>query len=251
MTSPDETLAHFSISRVVDNNRCTGNITHYYATQLPGTPYVGRSDPPDRDRMQTYPGDPDVVVRPHAAHGDHGVRVDALECGSHTGTHVDAPAHIDPNGKTLDAYPPERFVFDAVRIDCRDLEAREPIPAARIPEGDADLVACWTGWDGHWDTDCYLDHPYLLPEASQACVERGFDVAMDSLNPDPPPTENATEDEPDGLAAHHALLGNGLLILENLTDLDAVGDRFELRAYPLAVDSDGAPVRTVGVTDVD
>ncbi len=75
-------------------------------------------------------------------------------------------------------------------------------------------------------------------------------AAVGDLNPDPTPTENATEDEPDGFAAHHAL-GNDLLILENLTNLDAFGDRFDLRAYPIALDSDGAPARAVGVSDVE
>ncbi|PCR89964.1 cyclase family protein [Natrinema ejinorense] len=197
--------------------------------------------------MQTYPDDPAVAVRRHASHAEHGVRVDALECGSHTGTHVDAPAHTEADGQTLESYPIERFVFDAVRIDCRDLGAREPIPAARIPGVDADLVACWTGWDAHWGTDRYLDHPYLSPAAAETCVERGYDVAVDALNPDPTPTDDATGDEPEGFQVHHALLGNDLLILENLTNLEAVGDRFELRAYPMALASDGAPVRAVGV----
>ncbi|SER72601.1 cyclase family protein [Natrinema salaciae] len=201
--------------------------------------------------MQTYPDDPAVAVRRHASHEDHGVRVDALECGSHTGTHVDAPAHTEPDGKTLESYPVERFVFDAVRVDCRDFVAREPIPAARIPDADVDLVACWTGWDDHWGTETYLEHPYLSPAAADACADRGFDVAVDALNPDPTPTENAAADEPEGFQVHHALLGNDLLILENLTNLGAVGDRFELRAYPLALASDGAPVRAVGVEHVE
>ncbi|ELY77664.1 cyclase family protein [Natrinema pallidum DSM 3751] len=199
--------------------------------------------------MQTYPDDPAVTVRRHATHDDHGVRVDALECGSHTGTHVDAPIHVDPDGTPLDAYPVERFVFDAVRVDCRDLAARKPIPAARVPAVDADLAVFWTGWDSHWGTERYLEHPFLSPAAAVTCVDREFDVAVDTLNPDPTPTDSATADEPAGFQAHHALLGNEQLILENLTGLGAAGDRFELRAYPLALGTDGAPVRAVAVDE--
>ncbi|MFB6270576.1 MAG: cyclase family protein, partial [Halobacterium sp.] len=43
------------------------------------------------------------------------------------------------------------------------------------------------------------------------------------------------------------LLGADCLILENLTGLGAAGDRFELRAYPMALSTDGAPVRAVAV----
>ena len=197
--------------------------------------------------MQTYPGDPAVEVRPHATHDPDGFHVDAVRCGSHTGTHVDAPAHTEPDGHTLDAYPIDRFVFDAVVVDCRDLGAREPIPPSRVPDADADLVAFRTGWDDYWGTEAYLDHPYLSPAAADACVDRNLAVAVDALNPDPTPTPDAGDDEPAGFRIHHALLGNDLLILENLTNLGGVPERFELRAYPLALASDGAPVRAVGV----
>jgi len=197
--------------------------------------------------MQTFPGDPEVTVSEHATHESDGFHVDGLVCGSHTGTHVDAPSHVIPGASALDSFPVGRFVFDAVRVDCRDLDARDPIPTARVPDADADLVAFWTGWDEYWNADRYLDHPYLAPDAAAECRRRGFDVAVDALNPDPTPSPNAGDDEPTGFEAHRALLGDDLLILENLTDLDAAADRFELRAYPLALESDGAPVRAVGV----
>nr|WP_330166323.1 hypothetical protein [Halobacterium sp. KA-6] len=58
-------------------------------------------------------------------------------------------------------------------------------------------------------------------------------------------SERATDDEPTGYPAHHALLGDERLILENLRNLDALPQRCTIRAYPLPVDADGAPVRAV------
>ncbi|WP_135806408.1 cyclase family protein [Halorussus marinus] len=197
--------------------------------------------------MQTYPGDPDVEVRDHSTHAADGCRVASVELGSHSGTHVDAPAHTEPGGRTLDAYPIERFCGEAVRVDCRDLGDRDPIPAERVPDADADWVVFWTGWDDHWGTRRYLDHPYLTPAAARRCAERGFDVATDTLNPDPTPTDAAAPDEPDGFVAHHRLLGEDRLVVENLANLGAVDDRFELRGYPLALGGDGSPIRAVGV----
>jgi kynurenine formamidase len=198
--------------------------------------------------MQTYPDDPAVGVREHATHDADGYRVQALELGSHTGTHVDAPAHTEPGGRTIDAYPPERFVFDAARVDCRELGARAAIGPERLPAADGlELVAFHTGWDDHWGSERYLDHPYLAPETAERCAERGLAVATDTLNPDPTPTDRADEDEPAGFGAHHALLGADCLVIENLRNLGAAGDRFELRAYPLALAGDGAPVRAVAV----
>ncbi|WP_181687297.1 cyclase family protein [Halorhabdus salina] len=199
--------------------------------------------------MQTYPGDPPVGVESTATHEADGYRESSLALGTHTGTHVDAPAHIVPGGRTLGAFDLGSFVRTARRVDCRDLDAREAIAADRVPtvDDDVDCLVFWTGWDEFWDTDRYLDHPYLSAAAAEQCAKQGVAVALDTLNPDPTPSDRASEDEPDGFPAHHALLGAGLLLFENLQHLGAVSERFELQAYPLRLDADGAPVRAMGV----
>jgi kynurenine formamidase len=189
--------------------------------------------------MPVYPGDPPVRISARATHDADGYRVAALELGSHAGTHVDAPAHAEPDGRTLDAFPVERFRLDARRADCRHRGAGEAVAVADLPDGpDADLLVLDTGWRDHWGTDRYADHPYLAPVAAEWCAERGLDVGVDTFSGDPTPAEQ--------VPAHHALLGRERLILENLTNLDGLPERFRLRAYPLAVaDADGAPVRAV------
>ena len=199
--------------------------------------------------MTIYPGDPSVAVDPHATHPSNDCHVDSVELGSHTGTHVDAPLHIAPDGRALDTYSLDDFTFEAVRVDCTALDDRDPISVEFVPDCEAEFVVFWTGWSAHWNTERYLDHPYLTPDAATACAERGYAVGVDTLNPDPTPTENAVESEPDGFRAHRTLLGADELIVENLRNLGAVSERFELRAYPLALGGDGAPVRAVGVVE--
>lgn len=200
------------------------------------------------DGIQTYPADRDVHVTPDARYETEGYRSTKIEMGSHAGTHVDAPAHILEEGKTLAEFSVEDFVLDTIKVNCRDLSAREPIPADRVPtDASADCVVFQTNWDEHWGTDRYFEHPYLSPEAALLCNKRGFAVGTDTLNPDPTPTLNADASEPDGFQAHEAILGADNLIFENLTGLDAVPDRFELRAHPLPLQADGAPVRAVAV----
>ncbi|MEZ3118107.1 cyclase family protein [Halobaculum sp. MBLA0147] len=201
--------------------------------------------------MQTFPDDPPVEVTQAASVNDDGYGVEAVELGSHTGTHVDAPAHVFADGQTIDEYDVDRFVFDAVRVDCRDYTSRDAVGPEQIPRVDCDCVILHTGWDRHWGTDEYLDHPYLSPEAARVCRDRGFAVASDTLNPDPTPTPAATTDEPDGFPVHDILLGDDLLIVENLTNLAATPRRLTLLASPLALTGDGAPVRAVGVTEND
>ena len=193
--------------------------------------------------MPVYPGDPEVEVAPHAAFGSDGHRVSRLGLGSHAGTHVDAPSHTEPAGRTLDEFEIEDFRFDARRVDLRDLDAREAVSPGSIPETDADLLVLHTGWDEHWGTERYLDHPYLSPPTAERCAALYDAVAVDALNVDPTPSPSG--DEPEGVPAHHALLGSGTLVVENLTNLTGLPERFTLHAYPLALDGDGAPVRAV------
>ena len=201
--------------------------------------------------MPVYPGDPEVTVSAAETFADDDCRVSELSLGSHAGTHVDAPSHTEAEGATLGEYPVSAFVRDAVIVDCTDLDAREPIPAARVPERGADCVLFRTGWDRYWGSERYRDHPYLSVAAAERCVEAGYAVGIDAFSPDPAPPASGTMsiEGRDAFAAHHALLGAGLLVFENLTGLDTVPERFELRALPLSFDGDGAPVRAVGVDD--
>ncbi|WP_247005881.1 cyclase family protein [Halorientalis litorea] len=200
--------------------------------------------------MPVFPGDPPVVVGPHTTVPEDGYRVSAVECGSHAGTHVDAPSHTESDGRAIDAVGVDRFAFDAVRADCRGLDPRTPIGPDALPATDADLLVVQTGWDAHWGDSTYFDHPFLTPEAAAFCEGQGYDVAVDALNVDPTPTENARPGEPDGFQAHHTLLGNDCLIFENLTGLSGLPERLEVLAFPLKLGGcDGAPVRAVARYD--
>ena len=201
--------------------------------------------------MQRYPGDPPVSLDPHATVGADGYRVTALHLGTHSGTHVDAPSHVVADGRTLDSYPLETFSFDATLVDCRGLAPREPIRVDHLPDpGPGDLLVVHTGWDDHWGTDRYLDHPYLDEAVADWCVEHEYHVAVDALSVDPTPSANASTDEPSGIQTHDVLCAADRLIIENLTNLDGLPPRFRLDAYPLPVsNADGAPVRAVAVVE--
>ena len=209
-----------------------------------------------------YPGDPRIELAPAATHDEDGYRVTEVRLGTHAGTHVDAPSHTEPDGKDLDAFDAERFAFDARLVDCSTAGAREAIGPDALPDdADAELLVVRTGWDAHWGTDRYFDHPYLTERAAARCAERGWHLALDTLSPDPSPsasgakeqpeeTEAKTEEkaEPNGTPAHHELLGRDRFVVENLTALDELPERFELRAYPLPIaGADGSPVRAVAV----
>ena len=222
-----------------------------------------------------YPGDPAVELSPAATHAADGYRVTEVRFGSHSGTHLDAPSHTEPGGRTIDAFDVSEFAFDARLVDCTEVGAREAVELADLAdeireEGDPtsgtenEMLVFRTGWDAHWGTDRYFDHPYLSRRVAAWCANRGYHVGLDALSPDPSPSDEneavdatAEEDstggvdasaEPDGVPAHRELLGSERFVLENLTGLGDLPARFELRAYPLSLaDGDGSPVRAVAV----
>lgn len=205
--------------------------------------------------MPVYPGDPDVEVSPALTTARDGVNVLDLHLGSQSGTHVDAPYHVDDNWPRLDALPLERFAGHAVVADVRGLPARAPITPAlltpalnqlRLRPGSLLLLA--TGWSAHWGTDHYLAHPWVTPEAAETLVDAGVrTVAIDALSVDPTPQPGDTTAD-FGLPAHRVLCGAGGVIAENLTGLEQVVDLpdMELFLFPLRLPgADGAPVRAV------
>lgn len=197
--------------------------------------------------MPVYPGDPAVELAPTATVATHGCNVLGLRLGSHTGTHVDAPYHIDDSLPKLDELPLDRFVGPAVVVDARDAGPRAPLGPERFADvarpGAIVLVA--TGWSAHWGTEAYLAHPYLAPEAARLLAEAGVGtVGIDALSVDPTPAED--------FPAHLALCGAGVLIAENLANLaalldaQAAGEAIEVSLLPLRLTrGDGSPVRAV------
>ncbi|MGM0605881.1 MAG: cyclase family protein [Halobacteriota archaeon] len=213
---------------------------------------------PIRSGMPVYPGTPPVRVEPAATIDADGSQTTSIAFDSHTGTHIDAPAHMLADGRSLDRFPPETFRFDGALADCRPLADREPIDVetieAAVASTDADLesidmLVLRTGWAAHWGSDRYFDHPFLAVEAAAWLAERRLHLGIDALNVDPTPTDRASADDPTDYPAHHALFDAERLIVENLCGLDALSDRFELHAYPLAIEAaDGSPVRAIAVT---
>ena len=215
---------------------------------------------PIESGMPVYPDTPPVRVEPTATVAADGFRATAITLDSHAGTHIDAPAHMLADGATIDELPVETFQFTARLADCRPLDPRAEIDVETLtaaldddPDEAVDLVVVETGWDDHWGTDRYFDHPYLTATAADWLADRGLDLGIDALNVDPTPTDaadDAATDEPTGYPVHHTLFGSDRLLVENLRGLDRLPERFELQAYPLAVqDGDAAPVRAVAVTD--
>lgn len=193
--------------------------------------------------MPVFPGDPEVWVQPAAEIERDGFAVARLELGSHSGTHVDAPAHSIAGGRTIDEVGLDELHGPAVVLQVEGLSSGDVITAEHLAPllgdrfGGARIVLLATGWDTHWGTDKYFAHPTLSREACEVLIDAGMHVlGVDTLNPDP--SDGST------LEVHELLLGNDHLIVENLRGLTTLPREVHFTGVPLRIDSgDGSPIR--------
>lgn len=169
---------------------------------------------------------------------------------THMGTHMDAPYHYIPTGPHLDEVDIQRFtgrgyVIPAHKERLTPLHEEDIMALADKLRGIPFALFSF-GWSKYFGTDEYYNHPYLAEDAAQALValEVGC-VGVDTITPDIPiPLRKPGYKGP----AHLTLLGNNVLIIENVTGLEPLeGQDIEVYAFPLKLkNGDGGPVRLVG-----
>jgi kynurenine formamidase len=204
------------------------------------------------DDTQTFPGDPRPQLRPATTIEADGFNVLSLAIGSHTGTHVDAPVHMLPEGAPLEQLRLGLFGGPGVVADVRNHAARQPITWPDLA-GVADrlvpdtILLLRTAWsDRHLGTDAYYDHPNLDPDACARVLARGVrTIGIDALNPDPTVLDGEA-----AFPVHELVFAAGGVICENLTNLGAIeNDEPIVCLFPirLGARADGAPCRAVAL----
>jgi len=204
-----------------------------------------------RPDMSVYPGtEPPVLETVSTVECDH-YRETRLALYSHTGTHIDAPAHVFADGVTLDAMPPDRFVGKALVIDCRDLSVGDEVTMERIRVyGElvkkADFLLFCLGWDRYFGTDAYFgDYPCIDDDVLDFIIGGSYKgIGFDVMGLDPVAY--------DQIKRHKRLFAEcDIIIIENLCSLDKCPrGLFELVCLPLKFENaDGAPARVVAITE--
>ena len=201
--------------------------------------------------MPVYPGTEGPRLEEANTYERDGFKETRLNMYSHTGTHMDAPAHLFAHRTTLDAFDASQFAGSAVVIDCRELGTGERITMAHVNRNRenadrAEFILFCTGWDRYWGKEEYFgEYPYIDEEVAEYIVgmkKKG--VGLDVIGLDPIADAHLT--------LHRRLLsGNEIVIIENLTGLEKVGTgMFTLCALPLKYENaDGAPVRAVALIE--
>ena len=170
---------------------------------------------------------------------------------SHSGTHIDAPCHILAGARSLDHFPSDKFIGDAIVIPCNDRDeiGLEFLKTYGDQIAKVDFVLFHTGWQDRWKTVRYFeDCPIFTREAAlwlSGCLLKG--IGFDSFSSDN--IESAMEANSETLPNHHIFLSKEILLIENLANLDKLPSGiFSFQCFPLKIEnSDGSPVRALAM----
>ena len=207
------------------------NATDLSHTLAPGMPYFPGTEPP-------------VFSRPFTV-ASHGFAEQKITILTHSGTHMDAPAHIFEAGSTLEQLGLPHFVGNAVALDLTrspakvitvdDLRSSQPLLAGK------DFVLLRTGWCKHWGNAVYFrDYPVLSEEAALWLAGFNFKgIGVDTISFD--------AHDSIALPIHRIFLARNIVLIENLVNLEKVpANEFVFCCLPLKIaETDGAPVRAI------
>jgi len=188
--------------------------------------------------MAVYPGDDETILRQSRHLDKDGYNNHRLEISMHSGTHIDGPMHMTNSKKHILDFPLENFVGEGVLLDVREQEAIELEEEYKPFIKENSIVLLHTGCDEKFGTEEYfLNNPVVTKEFAEFLVERKVKMlGLDSASPDRYPFE-----------IHRILFSGGVLIAENLTNLDKLIDVniFEVIALPLRIKADSSIARVI------
>lgn len=195
--------------------------------------------------MPVYPGTEQPVFITACSIEDDGFLENRITMYSHTGTHVDAPAHLLKNHKTLDLFGIDHFHGPALRLDFENLASGLiDIPELEPHREDInkiDYLLIHTGWSRHWGAEEYYSGYVVLSiEAAQWLTQFNLKgIGLDTISADPADTED--------YPVHKAFLQEDIIIIENLNNLRSLPySNFNFSCFPIKFkNADGSPVRAV------
>lgn len=198
-----------------------------------------------RNDMPVYPGTEQPRLTTACTIDQCGYRETLLHMYSHTGTHMDAPAHMLKNGAALDSYDAARFTGRAVVVDCRGADAITLPLLRRYDLSGVEFVLFCTGWDRKWGSPAYYEgFPCLTAEAAAYLASLPLKgVGEDTISLDPCDST--------GFPNHMTLLGADFVNTENLRGLEPLAGRtVTFVTLPLKFENaDGCSCRAIAVED--
>ncbi len=193
--------------------------------------------------LPAWPGQPNVQLEriKKIEQGDNS-NVSRIDMSVHTGTHVDAPYHFLPEGKTVERLPLKALTGRAYVMYLPNVETitASVLEKADIPPRTRRLLfktrnsKFWADEDNQFEANFVG----ISADGAEFLVKRGVKlVGVDYLSVAPYKNSRPT---------HEILLKAGIVVVEGLNLSEISQGRYTLYCLPLKLaGSDGAPARAI------
>jgi kynurenine formamidase len=188
-----------------------------------------------------------------------------ITLSGHSFTHVDAPNHFIPGGKSFAQLPLDQWFGEAAVVDLTHCQADDPVTVtdlerqgAHIKQGD--IVLLRTDWPLKRSIETrefWTEAPYTTQEACEWLVKREVKTVGYDYPPDysirymiTDPKRPISREE---CTTHYVFFKEGICVVEYLTNLHLLRkNRVFLYIFPLLLEGgDGSPVRAVAAEEGD
>jgi arylformamidase len=197
------------------------------------------------ENMPVYPGTNTPLIEEVCSLKVDGFKESLFSFYSHIGTHLDVPAHIFKDGKTVEKFEPDKFFGKAIIIDCtvkpyiESTDVKQAYFSADKPE----FILFYTNWANNWGNEKYFGQfPVLTNEAANFIATLSIKgIGIDAISFDPVEDHNLTN--------HKILLEKEIILVENLCLLNNLPkEGFHFSCLPLKIaGADGSPTRAFAI----
>jgi kynurenine formamidase len=200
--------------------------------------------------MPVYPGTESPIIKQETSLEKDGFIEKTIHMSSHTGTHIDSPAHIIKAGKSLDSFDVKYFagrgaVLNFCEINGSIININDLLPFEEIIAS-VEFLLINIGWSRFWGKKQYFINYPVLSIKSVEWITTNFKLkglGIDAISVD---RENSSI-----FPVHRTILKKEIIVIENLANLEQLGTAtFLFSCFPLKIENaDGSPIRAVAFLD--
>lgn len=200
--------------------------------------------------IPVFPGTEKPIIQKTNTFEKDGFQETKITIYSHTGTHIDAPAHMLENGLYLDTLAIDHFIGKATILDFSNKKIQlmndNTLKLYEEKIKKVEFVIIKTGWSKYWGSEKYFENFPVLSEKAAKWLSK-FNlkgIGIDAISID---DINSTT-----FTVHKILMSKNILIIENLANLDSISNEyFILSIMPLKIkNSDGSPIRAIAIENI-
>ncbi|MEM3862380.1 MAG: cyclase family protein [Thermoplasmatales archaeon] len=198
--------------------------------------------------MPGWPTNPLVNIVPTGTVARDGYNVETYYSSTHSGTHIDAPYHMLEDGTTVDNISLTQLVGDGycIRVQPKDEEIKlNDIEEKWKKDYDGKIILLNTGWSKKrgYTKEFQFKFPGLSIDTMDFFIQHKPKViGIDTLGIEPYSHSD--------FRVHKGLLSNGIVFIEDLTNLDQLieGKKYLIVALPIKIhNASGAMARVIAI----